>query len=114
MTHPTRVLDQLQAGHTPGPWYSVARLSASENHKGYLVGGGEPNQRVAEVIPVDEDGVEGGANARLIAAAPELLAACRTMLPIAEEEWGHHVATVGAGVLAEIRAAILKATGATE
>jgi hypothetical protein len=64
----------MRAAHTPGPWYSVARLSASENHKGYLIGGGDPNERIAEVYPIDEDGIKGGANAILLAAAPELLA----------------------------------------
>jgi len=59
--------------HTPGPWGYAARLSGSENHKGFglwpATGGA-----IADIYPMDEDGIEGEANAQLIAAAPELLA----------------------------------------
>ena len=75
--------------HTAGPWDYGARLSASENHKGFYVGpgvrahhrlpagchGGVGAAVIAEVYPLDEDGVKGQANARLIASAPQLLEA---------------------------------------
>lgn len=58
--------------HTEGPWTFQARPSGSENHKGFRICG--PEFFIAlEVIPVDQDGKEGEANARLIASAPELL-----------------------------------------
>jgi hypothetical protein len=60
---------------TPGPWRYVPFLSGSENHKGFCVqqvGRRRGKYAVAEVYPLDQDGIEGQANARLIAAAPSL------------------------------------------
>lgn len=62
------------AKHTPGPWVYCTRLSGSENHKGYYIKS-KKFVLAFEVIPVDSDGKEGKANARLIAAAPDMLAA---------------------------------------
>lgn len=56
--------------HTPGPWAYHARLSGSENHHGFRIGA---KFFLAEVMPIDSDGIEGEANARLISEAPELL-----------------------------------------
>lgn len=56
---------------TPGPWFSVAKLSGSENHRGFKICG-DDGWALADIQPVDEDGIEGRANAHLIAAAPEL------------------------------------------
>lgn len=67
------------SAHTPGPWEFVAKLSASENHKGFFIRAEKATRNgkwaLAEVQPADEDGRIGEANARLIAAAPDLLAA---------------------------------------
>jgi hypothetical protein len=84
-----------------GPWRSVAKLSGSENHKGYIVraAGG---WAVADVWPLDEDGTEGGANASLIAAAPDLLAALTQVA---------NTAQVPSVIRDVARAAISKATG---
>jgi hypothetical protein len=69
--------------HTPGPWEFTPMLSGSENHKGFNLWGRNGGLRgiwLGELSPVGtEDGdasEEGIANARLIAAAPDLLAAC--------------------------------------
>lgn len=59
--------------HTPGPWQYAAKLSGSENHKGYYIG--SEGWALGFVQPGDENGELGEANARLIAAAPELLEA---------------------------------------
>ena len=58
--------------HTPEPWEYHSKLSASENHKGYNVWFTEANHGlfIADVSPIDTDGVRGEANADLIAAAP--------------------------------------------
>lgn len=90
--------------HTPGPWGVHPKLSASENHKGYRVADGD-GFFVADVSPRDEDGDEGGANAHLIAAAPDLLAAVKAFLALddgrafAHESWD------------DARAAVKKARG---
>ena len=64
--------------HTPGPWEFVPKLTASENHRGFFVRAEKATRNgkwaLAEVQPGDEDGKLGEANARLIVAAPLLLA----------------------------------------
>lgn len=110
---------------TPGPWAIVSiRETDAHRYSPWLLVGNE--NELAGVCRVEwsagyhspnEDVAlreRAMSNARLIAAAPELLAAARAMLPLAEEEWGHHPPgeTVGACALAEIRAAVAKATGA--
>lgn len=62
-----------------GGWTFGARLSPSENHRGYWIAD-ETGWRCAEVYPDDEDGVGGEKRARLIAAAPDLLEACSLAL----------------------------------
>lgn len=102
--------------HTPGPWggeqrhpewpdVTVAYVTAASPN-GYnievaaLFGGSDPNERL-----------EVEANARLMAAAPELLEALKYALPMVEK-WTHtqgDIATWRESVLAPIRAAIAKA-----
>lgn len=59
--------------HAAGPWGYVSRLSGSENHRGFRVYGAD-GYYFAEVMPGDEDGKQGAANANLIAASPDMLA----------------------------------------
>lgn len=97
-----------QTGHTPGPWETdlSRRIPSSEGESGYPVFATLPNgtmPRVANVHCMNIDEYERGAdaaNARLIAAAPELLEACKMMLP--------HF-NGGMDILEMARAAILKA-----
>ena len=63
----------MTSKYTPGPWKAVGKLSGSENHRGYSIV--SPQYALAIVQPIDTDGLEGLANAHLIAAAPELLRA---------------------------------------
>lgn len=58
----------MSAKHTPGPWF-VDRLS----EHGYLLVKPVGGQVVAQIDPVEEE----EANARLIAAAPDLLDALK-------------------------------------
>ena len=79
-------MSELKA--TPGPWTFYAKLSGSENHRGYCVHGASIDYwALAEVQPGDEDGDLGRANAALIAAAPELYAALKNALPYL---WSHN------------------------
>lgn len=68
------------AGHSVGKWTYHAKLSGSENHRGFNVYGRD--FCIAHVIPVDPDGHEGEANARLIAAAPDLLEALQAFMAL--------------------------------
>jgi hypothetical protein len=58
----------IAAGPSDGPWDYHTKLSGSENHRGYRVGK-DAGWLVADVMPIDSDGKEGGANAAYIAAA---------------------------------------------
>lgn len=97
--------------HTPGPWEVIqdARLLHLVVARGYTL------CRMAD-NGIANFGPEK-ANARLIAAAPDLLAACREVLRVAENaEENDEVALLSSsGALAEIlKIAIGKATGSAD
>ena len=100
--------------HTPGPWEYVPMLTASENHKGYFVRAEKAARNgkwaLATVQPGDEDGKLGEANARLIAAAPELLEALQKAYLYINGGPGYTPENRMAAYHAA-RAAIAKATG---
>lgn len=82
--------------HTKGPWHADVRLSGSENDRGWRVGG-DDGTFVADVSPIIKNdrgdaSEEGKANASLIAAAPDLLEACKGLLKFFDEQfpmgWG--------------------------
>lgn len=77
------------AKHTPGPWVYFAKLSGSENHKGFNLAA-EYGKWLGDLTPMNnEDGdpsEEAIANARLIAAAPELVEALERFCQIASGE----------------------------
>jgi hypothetical protein len=76
--------------HTPGPWLrtkSGNRLSSAFQIVAGADGNGDPNTLVATIHPIGipfdpEPCEETKANARLIAAAPELLSACQAFLEL--------------------------------
>jgi len=104
----------MEAKHTPGPW-TVQELERNRNgYQGwhtYCVRHAS-NVHLATIGHVDRYGCErNAANARLIAAAPDLLAALAKLLALAEaegigSEWEASEAAVGTA-----RAAVAKATG---
>jgi hypothetical protein len=97
-------IDQEETGtptnHTSGPWIE----------RGAYVVGGNPQLLIADCSCGRFGREEDDANARLIAAAPDLLAALKNALPLLEraKEWLTDEAY--AGSTAKIRAAIAKAT----
>ena len=94
------------AGHTPGPW-RYERGNGSPTTGEHMIAGAKPGY-LAEVRDCGSGDV--GANARLIAAAPELLAALRSARAwVAQyaELRGHEAAS--ASMLRVIEAAIAKA-----
>ncbi len=65
--------------HTPGPWTQWAALSSDIYNIRYI--DGDNSEPVATIRhPVNMHQSEALANARLIAAAPELLEACEAVL----------------------------------
>lgn len=92
----------MKTKHTPGPWnYS----------KGYGWGFNVSAGKFTQVVKPDERGPIGKEeDARLIAAAPDLLVAVQGLLNLFEqhEKRGHTISPVGDFA----RAAVAKATGA--
>lgn len=98
-----------EAKHTPGPW-CTHRNGFSSVYIEARVGGGML-QEVACCGPTNEGSDQQEANARLIAAAPELLDALRGLLALEEENLrGYDDIDVCAEVQFA-RAAIAKAEG---
>ena len=96
--------------HTPGPWVVVGRLTKYVEAR--LVG--RLIQEVAACGPTMADegyGKQQEANARLIAAAPDLLEALQDV----DALWMHHSVAHGDGKIGPLHekviAAIAKATG---
>jgi len=106
----------LKTEHTPGPWRSDEPFVVATDPVGK-----HPDIYVAEVISSDEydryvlETETRLANARLIAAVPEMLAACRCALAELEgsysrEDWDDDNNPM-ALTIQELIAAIAKATG---
>lgn len=81
----TRVSDE-KVGHAPGPWRV---LEWANEKKGYIaiVGPGKPESHICDVFPFGKRAehqtlAEHTANARLISAAPDMLAALDRALEI--------------------------------
>lgn len=66
----------MQTQHTPGPW-RYCKTNGSPTHGEHVIAGAKPGY-LAEVRDCGSGDV--GANARLIAAAPELLAALQAIV----------------------------------
>ena len=101
--------------HTPGPWTAERMLIPStvkDRRCGFVVNGPDVDEdfpvRVCDLrVPRGIDGFEEGqANAALIAAAPDLLAACKRALSILENEPANSIYKAHADI---VRAAIAKA-----
>lgn len=99
--------------HTPGPWvfrpvqYVGKIRHQIENHPRP----GFPSITVAHTVPSiyqhEKEANAEVANARLIAAAPDLLEACETLLVMIDLKYPEHTT-----MLVEARATIAKAKGA--
>jgi hypothetical protein len=100
----------MSAQHTPGTW------SDGLHHQGHLAVQSDNGRLVAfcGAIARDDEQLENLANARLIAAAPDLLAAAQCALADFEgilPEFDPEQEYPAWETLAELRAAITKATG---
>ena len=98
------------SGFTKGPWKSDGNfvwMKSPEEHDGATVAIEIRPINNGDAIPISE----WQANAHLIAAAPELLGACRSMLMSGLLNFSHpqHI-----GLLRELNDAVDKATGQKE
>lgn len=67
-------------GHTPGPW--LAEPSPTGVGWNVFAIGGDSDKLVVEVLDTDDD----EADARLIAAAPDMLAMLRRIAPVLQQQ----------------------------
>jgi len=131
---PSNATAEPAAAFTPGPWRQHAYFSARivpQDHAKRAVGGSvhdaEDERTYAQeicVVHVDRHGRgDATANARLIAAAPDLLAALQACLELIGSEFtddeafafsGHPIDLVARAEWDEGWAAIAKATGADQ
>lgn len=97
----------MKAAHTPGPWNAVNNDAGTA-----LEIWDDDGQMIANVQPQDPPAVEH-ANARLIAAAPDLLAALRDILAtsVARSDLGTIAPAPRLDTVVRARAAIAKAEG---
>lgn len=96
----------MNTQHTPGPWVAYPTGLARSGLPEYQIHWSDIGECVAETVHGDE-------NARLIAAAPELLEA----LISARKLWGDYLPARSSAAMRSIRlvdAAIAKATGVAQ
>jgi hypothetical protein len=104
------------AAHTPGPWHFVEENAGLMTDHGYGILYGEPDSwgweknlyvSVGCSLRVERELGKGvaEANARLIAAAPEMLEALKDLLTIVEGVFGEHFAADDASPCSELCAA---------
>lgn len=98
----------MTTNHTPGPW-SVTKAKHGVEMSQYVVAMVAPdrNDRALVVHAEQGDDGQGDANARLIAAAPELLEALSVLYAVAAEQLGDDwtAVTNAAVVIAKARGA---------
>ena len=95
----------MRSKHTPGPWKANLYLGGA-----YAINRMAPNGERLGRIAVVDGMIETKANARLIAAAPDLLEAAKNLLAMTE---GQTIFNYMEPQLEAVRAAIAKAGGGT-
>jgi len=99
------------ANPTPGPWRAEP-ADMFGDHNIVLAKGDDDSRAIAAVVSNMRDPQEVAANARLIAAAPDMLAALEALVEGVDRLLGKpEPYECDDGALAAARAAILKATG---
>ena len=94
----------MKATHTPGPWKAVDAFVENNPNRWMVARGGWGGPNIADCGPGAE------ADARLIAAAPELLATLRELVEWVTDNRGGDLPITDPAIK-QARAAITKATG---
>ena len=79
----------MKAKHAPGPWEPESEATVAKRMGTYIVDVYSDAAKVGDKLPAQAIGstlAVAMANARLIAAAPELLEACELLLHVCEGE----------------------------
>ncbi len=105
-------MDGKSLSHTPGPWHCGTLRETGINAGIDVDADNNSNLALVHHEPLDRDSGETKANARLIAAAPDLLAALEGLLAdIAEYQTINKLGGEKNHWQVQARAAIAKATG---
>lgn len=98
--------------HTPGPWaIREDCVGFDQQIVRWLIHDRNASGRGYKPIATVHAGfTRAAADARLIAAAPDLLAACEAATALLDE-WGETIAGAGAEVYDQLRAALARAKG---
>ena len=92
----------MSARHTPGPWAWIGKKLVAGKNQTHLL----------EMIEAPGMGRAAEPNRALIAAAPDMLAACETALEMLVDSWGADQIAVGDDQVATVlKRAIAKAKG---
>ncbi len=94
--------------HTPGPWICSPVANFSDTLISFIQSGETPVAQLRGLTTGQEE--EAKANAKLIAAAPELLEALQAVLMYEKRGADKGEPRIGNGILAIIHTAIKKAT----
>lgn len=96
----------MKTKHTPGPWRAHSNLQMKHDGFSHVISSDHPSVGSWSIAMIGtHDGIEyATANAQLIAAAPDLLNACKAML----EAWECRCESAG---IVKIQEAIKKAEG---
>ena len=98
-----------ESKHTQGPWRTNGCTVEVANAWALRIAGAVPPSTLNGYAPKSLD--EAKANARLIAAAPEMLEALATLIGCAETDGMDGKSNVWRSAMIDARAAIAKATG---
>ncbi len=108
-------MSKKQETHTPGPWHAFEQNASNPNTKGlFEIDANHPsgNRQTIAVTPYKGDARELEANARLIAAAPEMLEMCKLLEECMETIDGKD-GYDASYELAKVRAVLAKVEGET-
>ena len=75
--------------HTPAPWQLSTIVGWLDGEDCLMVGGGDDGSMIVADIRTDDPRYVVAANARLIAAAPDLLDALSAMVAVMHALWDH-------------------------
>lgn len=105
----------MNTNHTPGPWRTLANAYVGNwqilSNKTKVATVSKRTIERGAVGDYPDMDLEAAANARLIAAAPELLEACQEAAACMQEWIDADLMVIKAEPLTTLRAAIAKATG---
>jgi len=105
VTNAEATTGKTEAKHTPGPWHVVAAADPIERTICFTFGGFPESSSTGPIATTNTSSYSDElrhdvacANARLIAAAPDLLAVCKEIAEHGTEDWEARMRTLSAAI----------------